>query len=90
MSCELQLRWWNAHFEEIVIVGGSLSEIQSSGHDCKPLHIFVNDEIDYIFIPRHHITAAAATNEWWEAKMGLFLSKNHSQWERGSVPFDTW
>jgi hypothetical protein len=27
------------------------------------LHIFVNDEIDYIFIPRRHITAAAATNE---------------------------
>ena len=37
MSCELQLRWRNAHFEKIVIVGGSLNEIEGSRHDCKPL-----------------------------------------------------
>jgi hypothetical protein len=61
-------------FWGIVIVGGSLNEIESSRHDCKPLRIIVDHQVNDIFIPRRHITAAAATNEW-EATMGLFLSK---------------
>jgi hypothetical protein len=49
MSCELQLRWRNAPFEKIVIVGGSLHEIEGSGHDCKPLRIIVNHQIIMTF-----------------------------------------
>jgi hypothetical protein len=41
VSCKLQLRWRNAHFEKIVIVGGSLNEIKGSRHDCSELRIIV-------------------------------------------------